>query len=201
MNCTTEDSRGFNMPDINDKANQPQNAETNGPAPENGEHSAGPLAAAQAEIAQLKEELQVARDQVLRTHAEFDNTRKRWQRERDEDRQYAAVPLLADLLQVWDNIARAIEAAEKSPDPSGLLAGFKMVAQQLTAVLEKHHCQEIPAIGNPFDPRLHEALLQQPSDKHPANTVSQVVRAGFKLHDRVIRPAQVIVSTGAASGF
>jgi molecular chaperone GrpE len=74
-----------------------------------------------------------------------------------------------------------------------------MVAGQLEGVLQRHHCQKIEAMGQPFDPNLHEAIFQQPSDDHAPNTVVGEAQTGFRLHDRVVRPSQVVVS-GAASG-
>ena len=110
---------------------------------------------------------------------------------------YANIGLMRDLLPVLDNIQRAIEAAEKSTDGSGLLDGVKLVAQQLHGVLEQHHCVKIEALHVPFDPHLHHAILQQPSDEYPANTVIMVTQDGYQLHDRVVRPSQVIVSTNS----
>ncbi|MGH7137055.1 MAG: nucleotide exchange factor GrpE, partial [Pirellulales bacterium] len=109
------------------------------------------------------------------------------------------LPLLGDLLPVLDNVQRAIQAAEKSPDAGGLLAGFKMVAQQLDSVLSRHQCLRIDALHKPFDPHLHAAIMQQPTNEYPPNTVVQVAQEGYQLHDRVLRPAQVIVSTETRS--
>ena len=102
--------------------------------------------------------------------------------------------LLRDLLPVLDNIERAIQAAQQNTDPAALLDGFKMVQQQVEDVLKRHHCQRIEALGAPFDPHVHHAVMQQPSDEHPANTVVMVTQNGYQLHDRVVRPSQVIVS-------
>ena len=150
-------------------------------------------------VEQLRAELERCRDQSLRCQAELDNYRKRAAREMDEHRRYANIGLLRDLLPVLDNVQRAIEAAEKSTDGSGLLDGVKLVAQQLQGVLERHHCVKIEALGAPFDPHLHHAILQQPSPDHPANTVIMVTEEGYQLHDRVVRPSQVIVSTNDAA--
>jgi molecular chaperone GrpE len=157
-------------------------------------------AGATDEAATLREELAAAKDRALRTQAELENYRKRMRKELDDERRYAQLPLLSDILPVIDNVNRAIQAAEKSPDVGGLLAGFKMVAQQLENVLSRHHCQRIDALHKPFDPHLHAAILQQPSGEHPPNTVIQVAQDGYQLHDRVLRPAQVIVSTSPADG-
>jgi molecular chaperone GrpE len=147
------------------------------------------------ELEQLRRQAAEAQDRYLRSQAELENTRKRLRRELDDERRYAELTLLADLLPVIDNINRAIEAAEKNADAASLLSGFKMVGQQLKQVLEKHHVKPIDAEGQPFDPAVHEAILQQPSAEHPENTVTTVAQTGYKLHDRVVRPAQVIVST------
>jgi molecular chaperone GrpE len=147
------------------------------------------------ELEQLRRQAAEAQDRYLRGQAELENTRKRLRREMDDERRYAELTLLADLLPVIDNIDRAIGAAEKNADAASLLSGFKMVGQQLNRVLEKHQVKPIDAEGQPFDPAVHEAILQQPSEDHPPGTVIGVGQSGFKLHDRVVRPAQVIVST------
>jgi molecular chaperone GrpE len=161
---------------------------------------AKPQAAAEAvreaedPAAQLRAELQAAKDRELRCHAELDNFRKRAARELEEKLRYANLSLLRDLLPVLDNIERAIQAAQQNADPAALLDGFKMVQQQVEEVLKRHHCQRIEAQGAPFDPHVHHAVMQQPSDQHPANTVMMVTQSGYQLHDRVVRPSQVIVS-------
>ncbi|NQU25215.1 MAG: nucleotide exchange factor GrpE [Candidatus Nealsonbacteria bacterium] len=139
-------------------------------------------------------ELQQAIDRELRGRAELENYRKRAAREMQEQRRYADLPLMRDLLPVMDNLCRAIEAAEKTHDTASLLEGVKMVVQQCAGVLEKHHCTRIAALHEPFDPHLHEAVSQQLSDEHPANTVLIETQTGFQLHDRVVRPSQVVVS-------
>lgn len=147
------------------------------------------------ELEQLRAELATAQDRYLRCEAELDNYRKRARRELDDQRRYAGLPLLRDLLPVLDNLDRAIQAAEKSQESGALLAGVKLVFQQFESVLELHHCRRIEALHTPFDPNLHQAILQQPSEAHPENTVIMVTQAGFQLHDRVVRPSQVIVSS------
>ena len=113
----------------------------------------------------MRAELEAAKDRELRGQAELDNYRKRAAREIDENRRYANLPLLRDLLPVLDNVERAIEAAEKTQDVAALLDGFKMVAQQFEEVLGRHHCQRIEALHLPFDPHVHHAVMQQPSDE------------------------------------
>jgi molecular chaperone GrpE len=146
------------------------------------------------ELEQLRRQAAEAQDRYLRSQAELENTRKRLRREMEDERRYAELTLLSDLLPVIDNINRAVEAAEKNADAASLLSGFTMVGQQLDRVLEKHHMKAIEAEGQPFDPAVHEAILQRPSEDHPPGTVIGVGQTGYKLHDRVVRPAQVIVS-------
>ena len=145
----------------------------------------------------LRTEVHEANDRALRSHAELENFRKRARREMEDERRYALVPLLRDIVNVLDNLQRAIDAAEKSGSASNLLEGVKMVALQLNTYLEQHHCKPIQGVGLPFDPHAHEAIAQEPSSEYPAGVVTRVTRAGYQLHDRVIRPAQVMVSVGA----
>jgi molecular chaperone GrpE len=135
------------------------------------------------------------RDKLLRAHAELDNYRKRVQRERDEDRRYAAAPLARDLLPVLDNLQRAVQAAEKGGSIDDLKRGVGMVVQQAREVLAKNHIAVISAVGQPLDPNRHEAITQMPSQDHPPLTVLQEVESGYTLHDRVLRPTKVIVSS------
>jgi len=153
--------------------------------------------AAEAEIARLSEELREANQRALRWQAELENFRKRVRREMEDERRYASLPVISDLLGVFDNLQRAIEASEQHEQASGLRDGVKMVASQLATVLAKHHCQPIDAVGKPFDPHVHEALMQVPTEEHPPGTVVSLARAGYQMHDRVIRPAQVLVSRTA----
>jgi len=152
---------------------------------------------------ELSAELATEKDRVLRMQAEMENLRSRTAREINDERRYAPLPIARDLLPVLDNIDRAIEAAtqqieaaEQTAEAAGLLEGFKLVRQQLLTVLQQHHCQPIQAVGEPFDPQIHEAILQQPSDEQPANHVLQETQVGYQLHDRVVRASQVIISTG-----
>ncbi len=141
-----------------------------------------------------RSDLREATDRVLRAQADLENYRKRARRELEEERRYANMPLLRDLLPVVDNIQRAIAAAEKSADASNLLDGIRMVAGSLEATLARHHCQRIAALGQPFDPAVHEAIAQQPAADVPPHTVVAVAQDGYVLYDRVVRPAQVVVS-------
>jgi len=149
------------------------------------------------QIDQLREEIEAARDRELRALAELDNYRKRIARQLDEERRYAGLSLMRAMLPVLDNLKRAVDAAEKTHDAASLLEGVKLVLKQFYSALERHHCLPIESLHGPFDPNLHEAVLQQPSGEFPENTVLHEVLPGFQLHDRVVRPSQVVVSTAA----
>lgn len=133
-------------------------------------------------------------DRLLRVQAELENYRKRARREFDEAQRYREIDLLRDLLPVLDTVHRAIEAAEKSDDIEGLRAGFRMTAQQIEKLLGSHGCATIPTDGTPFDPTVHDAIQQMTVPGTPAGTVVATASRGYRLHDRVVRPAQVIVA-------
>ncbi len=151
--------------------------------------------ASEVEISKLRADLEDASDRVLRAQAELENFRKRTRREIDDERRYAALPLLRDLLPVLDNIHRAIAAADTSAGGASVLDGVRLIAQNLEGVLSRYDCKRIDALGKPFDPSFHEAISQQPTNEVPPGTVTLVAQDGYTLHDRVIRPAQVLVST------
>lgn len=144
--------------------------------------------------ASLGAQLQDAEDRLLRTQAELENFRKRSRREYDDALRYREMDLLRDLLPVLDNVLRAIDAAEKATDVETLKAGFRMTAQQIEKILDAHGCRTIDAIGHPFDPAVHDAILQQALPDAVPGTVIGVASRGYRLHDRVVRPAQVIVA-------
>jgi molecular chaperone GrpE len=165
------------------------------------EAQAADASSATSEIDQLRADLESARDSMLRARAELDNYQKRVARDRAEERRYACLPLLRDLLGVRDNLDRAVKAAESGSNQANLLEGVKLVAQQLTTVFGQNACRELEVPpGAAFDPNQHEAAAKVPSDKHPEGTVIEVIRPGFAMHDRVVRPAQVVVSSGPAKG-
>jgi molecular chaperone GrpE len=153
-------------------------------------------AAADLRIAELEAQVRDSTERALRAQAELENYRKRMQRELADERRYALVPLVRDLLAVVDNLQRAIEAAQQAPDATGLLEGVKLVATQFEGVLKQHGCLPIETVGAAFDPHQHQAIAQESSAEHAAGTVTRAAQVGYKLHDRVIRPAQVFVSTG-----
>lgn len=148
---------------------------------------------------QLREQAEEAEQRALRAHAELENYRKRTQRTLEDERKYAALPLIRDLLPVLDNLSRAVSAADDEASNEGIVQGVQMVVSQLEALLGQYGCERIEAIGQPFDPNLHEAVGQQPHEATPANHISLEIQTGYRMHDRVVRAAQVYVSTGPAA--
>jgi molecular chaperone GrpE len=130
------------------------------------------------------------------TQADFENYQKRNAKERDADRKYYVAALARDLLPVFDNLERAIAAAQQAGDDSPLAKGVAATLSQWLQILARHGITPIEAApGTPFDPNHHEAVMPQPSKEYPPGTVLQVLQQGFQIHDRVLRPAAVIVSS------
>jgi molecular chaperone GrpE len=142
------------------------------------------------------------RDQYLdlaqRTRAEFENYQKRNQRERDQERQFWAREFVVDILPVLDNLERATAAAAQAGEKGPLVQGVGMVHQQFLDLLKRYGVTPMEAEGKPFDANLHQALVQQPTADKPPNTVLQVVEKGYLHHDRVLRPAKVVVTQAPA---
>jgi molecular chaperone GrpE len=147
--------------------------------------------ALQAENASLQ-------DRLLRAMAEAENTRRRADRAGEEGRQSAVADFARDLLPVADNLERALAAAERHPPQSdgerSLIEGIRATHRMLMAVLERLGIRKIPALGAPFDPMLHEAMAQVEDPSKPPGTVVQVMEDGYTIHDRLLRPARVIVA-------
>ncbi len=160
------------------------------------EQNAGSISAEdyEKEIAALKQEAEEFRNRAMRWQAELENYQKRIARQLAEERRYAAIDLIRDLLPVYDNLQRAAQSAEQSHDVVQILQGLRMILKQWEDVLAKHHCQKIDALQKPFDPNVHHAISRQATNDVPPNTVICVAQDGFMLHDRVVRPSQVVVS-------
>jgi len=144
---------------------------------------------------QPRSEAEEYKDKYLRAVAELSNFRKRSEKDREDSLRYANVALVRSLLSVLDNLDRVVTSAQEHPEnSSAIVDGVKLIAESFRKVLGEHNVKAIEAAGQPFDPSVHEAMMQQPSDEHDTPTVLQVVQEGYKLHDRVIRPARVVVS-------
>lgn len=134
----------------------------------------------------------VPRDQFLRLAADFENYRRRAARDLEDARRYGIERLLKDLLPMLDNLDRALAHAEG--DKSPLVEGIRMVAKQAHEILAGHGVKAFTSLGQPFDPEQHEAVAQVPSAEHPAGSVMEEMLRGYRIHDRLLRAAQVVVA-------
>jgi molecular chaperone GrpE len=168
--------------------------ETNPSADKRDDAAPAPDASLREQLVAASAERDANREQWLRAEAELDNYRKRVRKESEELYRFGSLSLARDLLPGLDNLERAIAAAEESGNVEDLLHGIRMVARQFRDALARHSIEPIPAKDEPFDPNLHEAVQQIPSSEHPPMTVMRELETGYRMHDRVIRPAKVLVS-------
>jgi molecular chaperone GrpE len=149
-------------------------------------------------IAIVEEEEESLRDQFVRLQADFANFRNRTQRERVELYQRANEDLLLEILPVLDHYEMGLQTAEQHDADQAVVDGFKLVFDQFQNVLNKFNLIPIEAVGEAFDPHKHEALTHMPSDEYPAEVCSNQVRRGYLFGDKLLRAAQVVVSSGPA---
>lgn len=150
------------------------------------------------ELEALRNERDEFRDRFMRALADAENSRKRSERDRREAEQYGGSKLARDMLPVYDNLSRALEAAtDEQREVSGaVLQGVELTMREILNVFKKHGIEPIlPEIGDRFDPQMHQAMFEAPLPETRAGDIIQVSQAGFKLHDRLLRPAQVGVSS------
>jgi molecular chaperone GrpE len=146
-----------------------------------------------AEIEALKAERTALQDRLLRTAAEFDNYRKRIDRERREQAESASTSLLTEILPVVDNLERALQAPA-TPELASYRAGVELIHRQLVDLLRKRGVTPIEALGVDFDPRVHQAVSQETSDAHRDGEVMEEMQRGYMLGERLLRPAMVKVA-------
>jgi molecular chaperone GrpE len=165
-----------------------------GDAPATG--AAGPATSTGAadDVAKLRQENTELRDRAIRTLADFDNFRKRSERERQELRRYALLEPMREFLTVADNLDLALSAQGSAED---LKRGVEMIHRQMSELLRRFGIVEVPAIGQPFDPTLHEAVSREESREVKVPTVVAELRRGYKMHDRLVRPSMVKVAVPA----
>jgi molecular chaperone GrpE len=154
------------------------------------------------DVDDLRAELDRYKETALRAAADLDNYRKRMAREKEETVRYATFGFLERLIPILDNFELGLQAAKTDPGKSGILEGMKMVFKQLQDLLTSCGVETIDATGRHFDPKVHEAIAQEESNEFPEGMVIRQLRKGYMLKDRLIRPANVIVSKGvpAAQG-
>lgn len=156
------------------------------------------IAALHADMDALRAERDEFRDRFMRALADAENSRKRGERDRREAEQYGGSKLARDMLPVHDNLARAVDAAtdEQREAMGALLEGVELTMRELLNVFKKHGIEPIaPEIGDKFDPQQHQAMFEAPLPDTKAGDIIQVSQVGFMLHDRLLRPAQVGVSS------
>jgi len=143
---------------------------------------------------ELETQLAAEKDRALRLTAEFENYKKRKQREIDDFKKFANETVFRQFLTVVDNLERAIVSAEESSDDASLLEGVKLTHKEIIKLFETFNVKPVEAENQPFDPNFHQAVTQEENNDLPDNTVTTVLQKGYLLHDRLIRPAMVVVS-------
>jgi molecular chaperone GrpE len=149
-------------------------------------------------IEKAESEAKEAYDRFLRASAELENFKKRTQKEMAEFRKYANASLLKELLGVVDNLERAIESSNGSQTDGQLSEGLDLTLKELLKIFKTFHAYPIEALGKPFDPCFHQAMMQQETTDQPENIVLNELQKGYTIHDRLLRPAMVVVSTSPA---
>ncbi len=163
------------------------------------EEEVDPLKETEAKLAAAETATKEAHDRMLRHSAELDNYKKRSQRETVEFRKFANEALIKELLSVVDNLERAIASSPADNAESDcLMEGVDLTLKEILKVFEKFSVKPVDAEGKPFDPNFHQAVMQEASDEHPEGTVLKELQKGYLLHDRLIRPAMVVVSKAKA---
>ena len=149
-------------------------------------------------LVSLKQDLQAAEQETLYAKAETQNLRRRMEKEMQDARNYAATGFARDILSVWDNLSRAVEAIPESlredEKMKGLVVGIEATQRELEKVFKQHGIERIGAVGLPLDPNQHQAMIEIPSNDHEAGTVVQEMQSGWMIKDRLLRPAMVGVA-------
>lgn len=171
------------------------NAEETEQTPEDQDIGDSAGASADEDIRRFQKERDDLFERLARLTAEFQNSRRRLEADAEQRLQFANSQLIKGLLPVIDNFERALAVDPGKSDAASILKGLQVVHDQWLAVLKKERVEEIaPQPGDEFDPARHEALIHQPSDKYPGDTVTQLLTKGYSLHGRTLRPAAVAVS-------
>lgn len=159
--------------------------------------AAGGEGGGETEVQRLRREVADLRDRSVRTLADFDNYRKRSERERQDIRRYAVVEPLRELLGVMDNLELALSAGGSADD---LKRGVEMIHRQMGDLLRRLGAKEVPAVGQPFDPAVHEAVAREEDPAVKTATVKEELRRGYTIHDRLLRPSMVKVAMPGTQG-
>jgi molecular chaperone GrpE len=171
--------------DVNDMDVQAERTDPGDPAPSD---------AGIDELAKAREEAEQLRDRLLRTTAEFDNYRKRVDRERRDMAERAAESVLADLLPIIDDLERALAAADAGESAEGYRRGVELIHRQLLDLITRRGVTPIETVGQMFDPHLHQSVSSAPSSQHRDGEIIEELRRGYRLGERLLRPAMVKVA-------
>ena len=157
--------------------------------------SASPVTSDQLRDLEVQvETLKSRNDQLMRVAADFENYKRRQEREKEEMAKYAGQQVVANLLTVLDNFERALQAQTHAQDPASFIEGVRMIQKQLAEVLSKANVSIVDAVGQPFNPEFHEAIASEVNDEVEDETVLEEFQKGYIMHGRLIRPAIVKVS-------
>ncbi|RUT36643.1 nucleotide exchange factor GrpE [Paenibacillus zeisoli] len=159
-----------------------------------GEGAASAQSAVSAELEQLRNEVQEHQQRFLRSQADFDNFRRRTQKEKEELGKYASAKLITELLPVVDNLDRALAAVKENAEAESFSKGVDMIFRQLEGILSAEGLTPMNSVGQPFNPEYHQAIMQVESDEYEEGIVVEEVQKGYLLKDKVLRPAMVKVS-------
>ena len=177
---------------------QPETTPTTPPAPAEAPAAAVPQPAMEEQLAAAKKEAAANYDRYTRAVADLENYRKRIIREKDELRQFAATGVMEDVIPILDNLGHALAAARQQSDGKAVADGVELVLEQFKTTLARHGLKEVNPAGQKFDPNFHECISHQPCADVAEENVMQVVRLGYTLNGRLLRPASVVVSSGPA---
>ena len=186
------------MPEEHQNANTIENLDIPSPDDPSATEEGGLVAELQRALAAKTEESKELNDKYLRLAAEFDNYKRLAQRDQRDQIRFGNEQLLKELLPVVDNLERAIKASRNGGSPDVLIQGVDLTLKQLTGALTRFHVKPVETIGQPFDPATHQAVTSVASEKIPEQHVVDEFQRGYCLHDRILRPAMVSVSTGQA---
>lgn len=197
-----DDSEGEEEVVYDPSAPVPANEAVAAPAEASQPTAAAPVAmdgASGERIAELEAERDDYKNRMMRVAADLENFRKRTLREKEDLRRFGIDKVVLELLPVIDNLERALDHAEKASEPSSIVDGVRMVHRQFISALEKHGVKAFESKGTPFDPQRHEAIQQIETQEHETGTVLEEYQKGYFLHERLIRPALVVVARRSES--
>ena len=191
---------------VEDENEQPSDETPSTPVTENGDadvkaDTSDALKDLEEKVSAAQDEARENHDRMMRVAAEFENYKKRTAREMEDLKKYATENLIRQLLTVVDNLERAIESGSAdNQNGQSVVDGVALTLTEVMKILEKHHVSPIESLGESFDPSFHQAMSQEETDEHPSNTVVREYQKGYMIHDRLLRPAMVVVSKSSANG-